>query len=166
MALKREDVLALRNGEVVQYPGKDNNGYDLYLLVDKIDSERGVVTGHLLSAYGVNNLSIDYLIKNGLDIAKWGNPQSHLEEKSQEDKLSELIKRKENYEIGLTHKHELALVNEPPDPLLLQSIQDKINKLNLSAQNPKKFLSDEDWGPQGKHPFKHGGDLPHPNKKY
>ncbi len=38
---------------------------------------------------------------------------------------------------------------------------DEVLKANLSAQTHP-----EDWGPFGKHPNKHGGDPPHPNKKY
>ena len=154
MPLKKEDVLALQNGEVVQYLGKDNFRKDQYLLVDEVDLERGVVTGELTSACGVNNLSIDYLIENGIRIAKW-NP-SELENKSQETNLSaqskemslEALEKKvdelrSSYSLGLTHKSELSPVNEPVNPYLIELIHRRMknyntkflgNEANLSAQ--------------------------------
>jgi len=154
MPLKKEDVLALQNGEVVQYLGKDNFRKDQYLLVDEVDLERGVVTGELTSACGVNNLSIDYLIENGIRIAKW-NP-SELENKSQETNLSaqskemslEALEKKvdelrSSYSLGLTHKSELSPVNESVNPYLTELIHRRMknyntkflgNEANLSAQ--------------------------------
>lgn len=63
--ISREEILNLREGEVVRYS-------EGYLIVAKVDLERGVVTGMLESnIYGVNCLPIEELRQTGLEIAKW-----------------------------------------------------------------------------------------------
>jgi len=67
--LDREDVVGVERGEVIEYQTKLGS---VYLIVDHVDQDRGVVTGAITHATGVNALSIDELVANGKNIAKWG----------------------------------------------------------------------------------------------
>ena len=64
--LSREDVLNLRKGEVIEYGCSGQ-----YLHVDNVNPKRGVVSGTITSAEGVNAVSIDTLVERGIRIAKW-----------------------------------------------------------------------------------------------
>lgn len=63
--LSKEDLLQLKEGEVVRY----DKGY---LLVKEVDTTREFVTGILVGEiYGVNALPMEQLERTGINIAKW-----------------------------------------------------------------------------------------------
>lgn len=63
--LSRKDILDLKMGEVVKYPGG-------YFTVAEVDLERGIVTGALEGRiYGVNCMSIEELWKVGTSLTRW-----------------------------------------------------------------------------------------------
>ncbi len=72
--LKREDILALREGEVIKYRC-GILGVMNYLVVESVDAESGKVSGHISNALGVNAVSIEELVREGIDIAKFSKSE-------------------------------------------------------------------------------------------
>lgn len=70
--MTKQEILALRKGEVVEYTssllGKE---YRAYLVVSEVDVKRGVVCGELKEEfYGVNNRSIESLVGDAVQVTK------------------------------------------------------------------------------------------------
>jgi hypothetical protein len=77
--LTLKDILDLQEGEVVKYEthrktNRDNTitRYSGLIIVDKVESERGRVSGALMGkVYGVNSIEIQVLLDNGINLTKW-----------------------------------------------------------------------------------------------
>lgn len=156
--LSRQQILSIKRGEVIAYQG--DHGINL-LLVDYVDLERGVVSGAITEAMGVNSLPIDYIIKNGIDTAKWRknlrfehtqgpinlgtleieNPASQLEEKAQNPKtpLKPATELLQNYSITTGKVPPLAgsgMTVYFKSPGTLDVSEDVVKKCRTKSQNP------------------------------
>jgi hypothetical protein len=77
MPLTKEEIYNLKRGEVVSYIGEF--GIEL-LYVNEVDVEKGVVSGEISLAEGGNGISIEDLVKRGVDVAKWGKGSRYVNE--------------------------------------------------------------------------------------
>ena len=68
-----KDLLNLEKGEVVKY---DSGSGTQYLIVDRIDTVTGQISGQITEAPGVNSISLDDLVEWSVDISKCRNPKT------------------------------------------------------------------------------------------
>ncbi|MDD5177713.1 MAG: hypothetical protein PHT54_00295 [Candidatus Nanoarchaeia archaeon] len=69
--IDKETLLNLEVGDVIRY-NEEDIPMTTYLIVSRIDKEKGEISGQMATTIGVNAISIDdLLMKMNLEIAEW-----------------------------------------------------------------------------------------------
>ena len=88
--LSKERIYGLKRGEVIAY--RDGRGRIQLIYVDHVDAERGKVSGEISVASGVNAISIDRLVEQGFDLAKWEGGSEFTDEETSESVHPQYLK--------------------------------------------------------------------------